>query len=499
MGAKGRLSVLVRLAAGAVFVASTVGGLGATTAGAQSPAAIYKAQATLTGPVTTGGPIQEPESSHPLEFAANGYVEQEYFASGTAHAFKATSSPSNGRYKITPTTAAAYRTRILVRRPADPSHFNGTVVVEWMNVSAGESSPDWDYLNPALMRDGYAYVGVSAQALAVNGGKALLGGSGPVSGPITGLVQKDPARYGTLHHPGDQYALDMYAQIGAALRHPSDGVLGPLHPKHVVAVGESQSAAYLTTFADALQPATHVFNGIFIHSRGGGGAPLNGANLVKAGFGSEHLWIRTDLHVPVFMFETQTDMLELGYAVAQQPNTAHIHTWEVAGTSHADAYMVGGAIGLLGCTNPINNGPQHEVAQAAFVAFNKWVDHGVTPPTPARLRLAGGSSPRHLTGAHAVALALDSHGNAIGGVRTPPVDVPASTLSGVAPKGVTVLCSLFGSATPLSTSTMVSLYHSKADYLAKFTADLNKAIAQGYILPADRATFLAQAKAVQFP
>jgi hypothetical protein len=291
----------------------------------------------------------------------------------------------------------------------------------------------------------------------------------------------------------------MYAQIGEALHHPSDGVLGTLRPKHVVAVGESQSAAYLTTFTDALQAPTHAYDGIFIHSRGGGGAPLNGSSLVKSAFSSQHLLIRTDLHVPVFMFETQTDMLELGYAVAQQSNTPHIHTWEVAGTSHADAYMVGGAIGLLGCTNPINNGPQHEVAQAAFVDFNKWLDHGIVPPTPARLRLTGGSAPVHLTGANAVALALDSHGNAIGGVRTPAVDVPASTLSGAAPKGVTVLCSLFGSATPLSTSTMVSLYHSKANYVAKYTADLDKAIAQGYILPADRASMLAQAEAVQFP
>jgi alpha/beta hydrolase family protein len=46
--------------------------------------------------------------------------------------------------------------------------------------------------------------------------------------------------------------------------------------------------------------------------------------------------IRTDLDVPVFMFETQTDLAVLGYAPAQQPNTARIRTWEVAGTSPAD-------------------------------------------------------------------------------------------------------------------------------------------------------------------
>ena len=133
--------------------------------------------------------------------------------------------PSDGKWTITPTTTAAYKTRILVRRPTNPAHFNGTVIVEWMNVSAGESAPDWDFLNPMLMRDGYAYVGVSAQALGVDGGKSLLGTPGATGGP-GGLVGDEPARYGTLHHPGDQYALDMFAQIGQALRRPAPGSAG---------------------------------------------------------------------------------------------------------------------------------------------------------------------------------------------------------------------------------------------------------------------------------
>ena len=228
--------------------------------------------ATLTGPITVGH-VVEPLSAHPLDLAASGYVEQEYFASGTATAFKADSMPSDGKWTVTPTTTARYKTRILVRRPADPAHFNGTVIVEWMNVSAGESAPDWDFLNPMLMREGYAYVGVSAQALGVDGGKALLG-SPDRRARAAGLVGGEPARYGTLHHPGDQYALDMYAQIGQALRRPAPTALGRPEATHVLAIGESQSAFYLTTFADALQPLTNVYDGIFIHSRGGSGASL---------------------------------------------------------------------------------------------------------------------------------------------------------------------------------------------------------------------------------
>jgi hypothetical protein len=337
------------------------------------------------------------------------------------------------------------------------------------------------------MQAGYGYVGVSDQALGVDGGTPILGA--PKTGSAKGLVATEPARYGSLHLPGDQYALDIFAQVGQAVRTAHGSVLGSLHLKHLLAVGESQSAFYLTTFADAIQPLTHTYDGIFIHSRGGSGASFTGSSITKAQ-GPQNLRIRTDLSVPVFMFETQTDLIELGYAPAQQPNTSRIRTWEVAGTSHADLYEIGGAASLLGCTTPVNDGPQHYVVQAAFAAFAKWVVHGTPPPEPPPFRLASTNPPT---------LALDSHGNVIGGVRTPDVDVPVSTLSGAAPAGASEICGLFGSTTPFTPAELTSLYQTKSHYLALFTADLNQDIAGGYVLSADRASLLAQANEVQIP
>jgi hypothetical protein len=216
-----------------------------------------------------GHPV-EPLSAHAGPLPA-GYIEQEFFASGTAAAFKGVAEPTDGRWSVEPSTSAPYETRILVRRPADPHRFNGTVVVEWMNVTAGESAPDWDLLNPELSDAGFAYVGVSVQALGVQGGQSLLG-----PGRTAGLTQTEPPRYGALHHPGDEYALDIFAQIGRGLRLHAPLVLGGSQPKHVVAVGESQSAFFLTTFANAIQPGTNAYDGLFIHSRGGAGVPLTG-------------------------------------------------------------------------------------------------------------------------------------------------------------------------------------------------------------------------------
>jgi hypothetical protein len=477
-------------AAGAVQSAAKPGGSGPhIDLTARTSSAVYRQTATFSGPITVGH-IVEPLSAQPLDLSSYGYTEQEYFASGTAHAFRATSTPSDGRWTIVPTTAASYRTRIIVRRPSDPARFSGTVVVEWLNESEGESSPDWDYLNPALTSAGDVWVGVSAQALGVNGGTPILGS---IAGAGKGLVQQEPARYGTLHHPGDQYDLDIFDQIGLGLRSTRLRVFGPLHPRHIVAVGESQSAYYLTTFADTLQPLSDTFDGLFIHSRGGNGAPLDGASITSASSGPTNLWIRTDLDVPVFMFETQTDLIFLGYAAAQQPNTSRIRTWEVAGTSHADSYLVGSAstaANVLGCTQQINTGPQHVVVQAAFTAFVRWVVHGTPPPSPSRFRLKS---------THPAALALDRYGNVIGGVRTPAVDVPVSTLSGAAPAGASTLCSLFGSTTSFSPEMLENIYGSKAHYLALYTTALNRAVTRGYILPADKSMLVAQAKQVQFP
>ena len=477
-----------------VFSASVtvavIGGAGAllvAPAGASDTASIYQAAASFSGPFTAGHVI-EPLTALPSTLAAHDYVEQEFSASGTAHAFRATASPSDGKWSIAPTSSAPYATRILVRRPADPKNFSGTVIVEWMNESAGESAPDWDYLNPEIMNAHDAWVGVSAQSLGVDGGKSLLTG-GELTGTVQGLVQQEPDRYGSLHQPGDQYSYDIYDQIAFGLRNSASKALGPLHPRHVLAVGESQSAAYLTTFADTLEPHDYPFDGIFIHSRGTSGAPLNGASIKPSG-PQKPLLIRTDLRVPVFMSETQTDMIMLGYAPAQQPNTNRIRTWEIAGTSHADIYEVGGNASVLGCTTAINTGPQHVVVQAAFADFSRWVLDGTPPPGPKPFKLQSTNPP---------VLALDSHGNVIGGVRTPAVDVPVSTLTGSAPAGTSTICSLFGTTTPFTTTELTSLYGSEANYVSKYTTDMDKAIAGRYLLPSERQELLAQATQVQFP
>ena len=112
-------------------------------------------------------------------------------------------------WTVAPDTTAAYKVRMLVRRPADASRFNGIVVVEWLNVTANlEGAADFMQMQEELLRKGYAWVGVGAQAAGVNS-------------PRSGLKDWDTARYGSLVHPGDAYSYDIFSQAAEALRHPA--------------------------------------------------------------------------------------------------------------------------------------------------------------------------------------------------------------------------------------------------------------------------------------
>ena len=203
------------------------------------------------------------------------------------------------------------------------------------------------------------------------------------------------------------------------------------------------------------------------------------------------LRIRGDVDVPVFVFETETDLGPLlDYGPARQPDTDQIRTWEVAGTAHGDAYLVGGFAAALGCDFMVNEGPQHFVAKAALVALHRWMAEGVVPPTASPLQLTRPAPP---------ALARDHLGNAIGGVRTPDVDVPVAALSGDAPSGVSRLCSLFGSTVPFEPSVLVDLYGDKNRYIAAYTHSLDTTIAAGFLLESDRGALLARAQSVVFP
>ncbi|HEX7946756.1 MAG TPA: alpha/beta hydrolase domain-containing protein, partial [Phenylobacterium sp.] len=262
------------------------------------------------------------------DLKALGYVVEEYFVSGTATSYTLVGeATSDGRWSVQPAATSPYVTRIVVVRPIDSKKFNGTVAVEWLNVSAGiDSPPDWSFTHRELLRGGYAYVGVSAQRVGIEGGPSMQPGIPP-------LKKSNPTRYGTLSHPGDAFAYDIFSQAGEAVKHGK--VLGPLTPKRVLALGESQSAVFLTTYVNAIDPLAKVYDGFLIHSRFGS-APLPQATSMmdraqpRAPGGVK---LRPDLRVPVITLISETDLLGSsqlgGFYGARQPDTDKLRVWEM--------------------------------------------------------------------------------------------------------------------------------------------------------------------------
>ena len=271
-----------------------------------------------------------------FDLAALGYLEEEYFLSGQAQAYEIDGARgSDGRWSVSPAGSARYTTRLVVRRPLDTGRFNGTVAVEWLNVSAGtDAEPDWACTHRHLIREGFAWVGVSAQKAGIDGG-------GIADGPH--LKSVDPGRYKVLSHPGDAFSYDIFSQVGRVLR-DSRGrrPLGSLSPARLIAMGESQSAAFLVTYVNAVDPVARGYDGYLIHGRGASGANLDGFRLPPARTRTPER-IRDDIRVPVLTLQSETDVASMGGGLARGPDGERFRLWEVAGAAHADTYLIKGA------------------------------------------------------------------------------------------------------------------------------------------------------------
>jgi hypothetical protein len=465
----------------------------------------------LEGPITGPGAPFLVNTSSDQALATAGYEAREYFVSGTATSYRSVNDlPANGMWEVEPAGSAAYKTRILVYRPVNAARFNGTVVVEWFNVSGGlEAGPGWTLMHSELLRRGYAWIGVSAQYGGVEG----------YPGTSLGLVKMDlktvdAQRYGSLSHPGDEYCHDIFAQVAGAIRGPDRvNPLAGCRVERILAVGQSQSAMQLTAYINAIQPRVQLFDGFLLHGRpcsaSFGRVSPEGGDLSKVEkidlSDMAPVLLRTDISVPVLILESETDVMILGYYRARQGDTDKIRLWEMAGTAHADLYVVvTGANdtgndpsvanvvevtspypGIIECPLPINSGPQHFIAKAAIHHLDKWVRTGVAPAVAARLEIAGDPP----------AFVLDALGNAKGGIRTPYVDVPIATLSGLGQPAIPLITSLFGTTKLFDDATLSRLYPDHWTYVTAVGKSTDAAIQAGFLMPEDGELIKAAAAA----
>jgi len=83
----------------------------------------------------------------------------------------------------------------------------------------------------------------------------------------------------------------------------------------------------------------------------------------------------------------------------------------------------------------------------------------------------------------------------LGGVRTPPVDVPVDVLSGQPGPDPSLLCILLGSTVPLPVDRLAELYPSSAEYQQRYDATTNGSIESGFVLNDDRSALTGYSQA----
>jgi hypothetical protein len=416
---------------------------------------------------TVFGPEPSTPTSHPflatdIDLASYGYVEEEFEFAGDAFGYNTPALATGSKI----TTGGVgndgkfpYRTRMVVRRPANAADFNGVVVAEWYNVTAQyDLEANWFGDPEYLLKNGYAFVGISAQRVGVNHLKGW-----------------DPARYGDLDvtaggtvTPNDALSYEIFSAGVKAIRGAGNGVdpLGPLaDPNLVIASGESQSGSRLATYYNSIQPLHEVVDAFLL---------TVSTNELRDDRPEKVIRVLSET-------ENRTQRVEAD-------NDSYRH-WEVAAGSHVPRMAYDNWNGPVDrdtggqdveCEKfPLSYVQWPFVVNSAIDHLVTWSDGGAAPPT----------APRGVY-VNPTTLARNSLGIAEGGIRLPQVTVPVALNTGsnaASPTGppLSLFCILLGSYEIFPQEQLDATYADYGAYVDQVIPAAQAVADQGFILAED--------------
>ena len=464
--------VLLAMVLGAALPA-TLPAVGLATASAADNSAIPAA--TLTEVVVPG---TVPMGAAAVDLGKVGYTEREFYADGAANRYRGALPGALATARLVDSNWP-YRTRVLVRAPK-PDKFNGTLVVEWANVTAGQ---DVDFAfaeaHDYLTREGYAVAVVSAQKVGVDRLKTWSPKRyGSLSVDASSLDPADGSKLddcpGVPACPGDPLSWDIMTQVSKALKDNGgdNQPLPGLKVNKVIALGESQSAMRLTVYYDAIQPIHNFFDGFVFFDLAG---PL-----------------RTDQPVPGISVNSESTARFFQFTNASR----YLRTWAVAGASHSSLYgsayvdaMVLRDKSLQGPDGPISFSQMLGSMDCDFTPNFSTVDHGLvldkaldvvnTWSDAGEAAAPSALFERDSSGN----LKRDADGNVVGGIRLAQFTAPTAD---IVPNGKTIFCVLGGRHRDFTAAELKARYGTHEQYVAQVRAAMTSAEEQGYILPDDR-------------
>ena len=416
------------------------------------------------------------------------------------------------------TPNAPYTTRIMLRRPADARRFSGNVIVEIVNAARRYDFPfAWGVSHDYFMENGDAFVLITlAQA------------------NLEGLKLFDPMRYAPLSlanpapdescnagraggapqtAPGEEgLQFDILAQVGALLK--AGRANGPLAGFTVQRLYMTAYDGALPTYVTAIHPRVRLASGRPIYD----GYILNRhpalTRLRRCGAApsaTDSRQIIRNLDVPLIRIIGQTDILTT-YAQRREDGDApgdRYRLYEIAGGAHADAAFyayiptvadlkkIGSAYPFL-ASWPFANQcePEQTFARtpintvaldAAFANLTRWIRDGVAPPKAERIKIENGGTPQ-------ARVALDQYGNAIGGVRTPYLEVPIATYYTTS-KGET-FCPELAHTVPFDWARLNMLYGMPQNYASKVAQSVDRMVRERWLTESDGKKIKAEAGSV---
>lgn len=427
----------------------------------------------------------------PVDLAASGFVEEEFFLSGNANVYtKADGSLGVHR------TDVPYTNRILVRHPARPNKASGTVFVDIYNASNGYDIEDmWRRLSTNILANGHTYIGVTSKPVNVD----ALHTFDPeryesiswYDEPLTGSCDYSFATagaWGEVPCTETGLAWDILTQVGNAVRDPQAGqqILGGIKPKSVFLIGQSQSSMYLNTYVNNFHNAVtdakngkHVYDG-YLSAAGNWiersirdgefqGKVLSATGAIAGPATPVDIdvpWVVVDSEADRHVFPTQ--------ALLPRPLDDQTRVWQVPGTGHTFSWssVVPHNNELLKAGRPPRVFPTqftpYPMEPAMTAAGQALIDNHqkgkALPPTQWFDRDANGE------------LIRDNHGNVTGGVRYGLMDLTLAEFRGFATPG-----DMNGVANPISKQEFYSQWNNRNNYLGKLRAHDNKLRNAGYL------------------
>lgn len=428
--------------------------------------------------------------------ARRGYVEEEHVVRGTADLYGYDES-----WRTIPAESdIPFVTRLLVRRPLEPTDAARTVVLEPLH-PAGDMSSAWPRTGRAILRSGYTWVGVTQD----------------VAG-LAATIASDPERYAGLDIPHVGLGFDIVAQVATWLR--SDASTIPVD--HMVMTGASYTGTFQRTFTGdgfhdrARRPDGGPAVEGYLIQISSGGFGVGGYNPVSPDVG--RLPIDDPRRtvgghgVPIIelLGEGETETHRLVTRDDSDDPADPYRLYEVPGGCHMSGAERGHGP-TAATVEEQSDFPMWALAGAALANLHAWIVDGTPPPRAERLvHLDQPDAGPHGERADAVALERDEHGNAVGGIRTPYVDVPIaryyphSTVAGeprqAGPdRGVRInVGDLLGHMVRFGPERLRELYGTAEEYRRRFGESMDAAVAGRWIGDEDAAYLRERAADVSF-